>query len=103
MMTYMGFGYKTTWLAVRDRSTQDVVDALRLTDRERLSWDVGVERAYKSGVYVGFIGDVTPAEHELGKGTRTWDGDWRNRQEDDWDAWYATAPGEQDVLHIAAR
>ncbi|GAB3359704.1 hypothetical protein GCM10027452_25150 [Micromonospora halotolerans] len=52
MMSRMGFGFKTTWLAVRERSPEEVADVLRLADRERLSWDEGVDRAYVSGVFV---------------------------------------------------
>ncbi len=51
-MSRMGFGFKTTSLAVRERSPEEVADALRLADRERLSWDEGVDRAYVSGVFV---------------------------------------------------
>lgn len=179
MMSRMGFGFKTTWLAVRERSPEEVADALQLTDRERLSWDEGVDRAYVSGVFVAgpvagwtlahgrrdlatfdysatdprfpewfaalsarlgevqffvnergwfshgwvravdgvvvrafatfdgdvplFIGDVTPAEREVGKGLRGWGDNWRNWQEEDWDAWYESAPHEHDVLKLAAR
>ncbi|GIH09272.1 hypothetical protein Rhe02_73390 [Rhizocola hellebori] len=48
----MGFGYKTSWLAVPGRSAEDVADALKLHDREVLDWAAGTERAYESGVYV---------------------------------------------------
>jgi hypothetical protein len=46
------FGFKTTWLAVRDRPAEAVADALRLESRETLPWDAGVERAYRQGVFV---------------------------------------------------
>jgi hypothetical protein len=39
------FGIKTTWLAVRSRSGQEVADALGLADVEAVSWDEGVARA----------------------------------------------------------
>ncbi|MET8906098.1 hypothetical protein [Micromonospora sp. NPDC004551] len=175
----MGFGFKTTWLAVRKRSPEEVADALQLADRERLPWDEGTDRAYVSGVYVAgpvdgwtlahgrrglapldysaadprfpewlaalsvrlgeiqffvnergwfahgwahaidgvvlrafatfdgdiplFLGEPTPAELEVGKGLRGYADDWRDWQEEDWDAWYASAPDEHDVLKLAAR
>ncbi|KAB1912616.1 hypothetical protein [Micromonospora sp. AMSO31t] len=175
----MGFGFKTTWLAVRKQSPEEVADALQLADRERLSWDEGVDRAYASGVYVAgpvdgwtlahgrrdlgpfdysaadprfpewlaalsvrlgevqffvnergwfahgwawavngvvlrafatfdgavplFVGDPTPAEHQVGKGLRGYADTWRDWEEEDWDAWYESAPNEQDVLKLAAR
>lgn len=48
----MGFGYKTSWLAVEGRTAADVADALELHDREVLDWATGTERAYEYGVYV---------------------------------------------------
>jgi hypothetical protein len=48
----VGFGYKTTWLAVRNRTPGEVADALGLRDREVLDWATGTERAYIDGVYV---------------------------------------------------
>lgn len=48
----MGFSYKTSWLAVRGRSAEDVAGALELRDREVLDWATGTERAYEYGVYV---------------------------------------------------
>jgi len=47
-----GFSYKTSWLAVRDRTPDEVADALGLHDREVLDWVTGTERAYQYGVYV---------------------------------------------------
>ncbi|MER7279317.1 hypothetical protein ABT369_33245 [Dactylosporangium sp. NPDC000244] len=47
-----GFSYKTSWLAVRSRTAEDVADALGLHDREVLDWATGTERAYQHGVYV---------------------------------------------------
>ena len=47
-----GFGYKTSWLAVRDRTTDDVVDALDLQGRTILDWATGTDLAYRRGVYV---------------------------------------------------
>jgi hypothetical protein len=48
----VGFGYKTSWLAVRDRSASEVADALRLTKRASMTFKAGTELAYKIGVYV---------------------------------------------------
>ncbi|MEU1362871.1 hypothetical protein ABZ356_23870 [Micromonospora zamorensis] len=47
-----GFGYKTSWLAVRNRTPGEVADALGLHDREALDWTTGTDRAYRHGVYV---------------------------------------------------
>ncbi|MGW5667361.1 hypothetical protein [Micromonospora sp. NPDC003776] len=47
-----GFGFKTSWLAVRDRALGEVADALGLHDREVLDWATGTDRAYRHGVYV---------------------------------------------------
>ncbi|MBO4210029.1 hypothetical protein [Micromonospora echinofusca] len=47
-----GFGYKTSWLAVRDRTPDQVADALDLRDRRVLDWADGTDRAYRHGVYV---------------------------------------------------
>jgi hypothetical protein len=46
------FGIKTTWLAVRDRTGQEVADALKLANVQAVSWDQGVDRAYERGVFV---------------------------------------------------
>ncbi|MEV4630716.1 hypothetical protein AB0J90_31075 [Micromonospora sp. NPDC049523] len=48
----MGFGYKTQWIAVRDRSPAEVADALDLDRRESVGWVEGTLRAYDHGVYV---------------------------------------------------
>ncbi|GAB3516644.1 hypothetical protein GCM10027575_38320 [Phytohabitans suffuscus] len=48
----MGFSYKTSWLAVPGGSTEDVADALGLSDRSRLGFAQGTELAYQTGVYV---------------------------------------------------
>ena len=48
----MSFGFKTTWLAVRDRPASEVADALGLAQTEALPWDEGVQRAYDRGVFV---------------------------------------------------
>jgi hypothetical protein len=45
-----GFSYKTSWLAVRDRTRDEVADALQLHDREVLDWATGTDRAYQYGV-----------------------------------------------------
>jgi hypothetical protein len=47
-----GFSYKTSWLAVRDRTPDEVADALELHDRDVLDWATGTDRAYDYGVYV---------------------------------------------------
>lgn len=47
-----GFSYKTSWLAVRGRTAEEVADALELHDKEVLDWAAGTERAYEYGVYV---------------------------------------------------
>ncbi|MEU8077911.1 hypothetical protein AB0B31_20935 [Catellatospora citrea] len=49
----MSFGYKTEWIAVRERSLDDLVTALSLGDVEPMSWEEGTDRAYGQGVYVG--------------------------------------------------
>jgi hypothetical protein len=176
----MRFGFKTTWLAVPDRTGQEVADALGLAGVQAVPWDEGVLRAYKSGVFVTpavrgwtlahgrmdlpplpcgpvdpgflpwigalsrqlgrvqlvanergwshhawvdaahgevvrafaisdgeiplFVGAVTPAERELGRGVRTFTkedlGVW---DEAAWDEWYAQTPSEFDVLRLAGR
>ncbi|MGW0434094.1 hypothetical protein ACWDV4_16335 [Micromonospora sp. NPDC003197] len=48
----MGFGYKTTWIAVRDVTVNDVAAALGLELASPLPWSEGVEAAYRGGVYV---------------------------------------------------
>jgi hypothetical protein len=48
----MSFGYKTSWLAVRDQTVEEVADALDLRKRVELGFAEGTERAYTSGVYV---------------------------------------------------
>ncbi|BEL03898.1 hypothetical protein Q0Z83_020890 [Actinoplanes sichuanensis] len=48
----MGFGYKTSWLAVPDRTPVEVADALDLHSRETLDWPTGTGRAYDHGVFV---------------------------------------------------
>jgi hypothetical protein len=48
----MSFGFKTTWLAVRDRPAAEVADALGLTETSVARWDEGVDLAYQAGVFV---------------------------------------------------
>ena len=48
----MSFGFKTTWLAVRDASPEEVADALELRYRQRVDWETGTELAYDHGVFV---------------------------------------------------
>lgn len=48
----MRFGIKTTWLAVRGRSGQEVAEALGLVDVRPVPWDEGVGRSYDRGVFV---------------------------------------------------
>ncbi len=52
MGSVAGFSYKTSWLAVRNRTPGEVADALELHDREVLEWAIGTDRAYRCGVYV---------------------------------------------------
>ncbi|WP_175439934.1 hypothetical protein [Micromonospora nigra] len=47
-----GFSYKTSWLAVRNRTPGEVADVLGLHRREVLDWATGTERAYRHGVHV---------------------------------------------------
>ncbi|WP_426503875.1 hypothetical protein ACPPVO_40495 [Dactylosporangium sp. McL0621] len=47
-----GFSYKTSWLAVRGRTPDEVADALALRERDVLDWAAGTDRAYRHGVYV---------------------------------------------------
>ncbi|GAA1404116.1 hypothetical protein ACFQZ4_50930 [Catellatospora coxensis] len=48
----MGFGYKTSWIAVRDGAAAEVATALGLGQVVPMSWDEGTDRAYDQGVYV---------------------------------------------------
>jgi hypothetical protein len=52
MTVVAGFGYKTSWLAVRNRTCAEVADALSLQSRAELDWADGTDRAYEYGVYV---------------------------------------------------
>ncbi|GIJ34976.1 hypothetical protein [Micromonospora sediminimaris] len=52
MGSVAGFSYKTSWLAVRNRTPSEVADALELQDRKILDWATGTDRAYQRGVYV---------------------------------------------------
>jgi hypothetical protein len=51
-ITGVRFGFKTTWLAVRDATPEAVVTALGLTDVRAMSWDQGIESSYQDGVFV---------------------------------------------------
>jgi hypothetical protein len=46
------FGFKCSWLAVRDGTTEEVADAVGLNDRVESGWDEGVEAAYARKVFV---------------------------------------------------
>ncbi|MEU1617314.1 hypothetical protein ABZ479_08405 [Streptomyces sp. NPDC005722] len=48
----MGFGYKTSWLAVRSATPEEVADALDLRHRRIAGWTDGTEAAYRQGVFV---------------------------------------------------
>ncbi|MFJ5779012.1 hypothetical protein [Streptomyces sp. NPDC093094] len=48
----MSFGYKTSWLAVRDAGPEEVADALGLRHRRSTDWASGTELAYRQGVFV---------------------------------------------------
>lgn len=48
----MSFGFKTSWLAVRDAGPEEVADALDLRHRQRIDWETGTELAYRQGVFV---------------------------------------------------
>lgn len=48
----MSFGFKTSWLAVRNAGPEDVADALDLRHRQRVDWETGTELAYRHGVFV---------------------------------------------------
>ncbi|MFC7482900.1 hypothetical protein ACFQX7_26965 [Luedemannella flava] len=50
-----------------------------------------------------FLGEPTPDETELGKGTRGPNTDWENWSEEECDAWFATTPSESDVMTMAGR
>jgi tetratricopeptide (TPR) repeat protein len=43
------FGYKQTWLAIREVDSQAVVNALGLEDTRVSTWKEGIERAYEHG------------------------------------------------------
>ncbi|MFF3967223.1 hypothetical protein ACFYZI_37435 [Streptomyces griseorubiginosus] len=49
---FMSFGFKTSWLAVRDTGPEEVADALGLRHRQRMDWETGTELAYSHGVFV---------------------------------------------------
>jgi hypothetical protein len=60
--------------------------------------------AISDGAIPLFLGAVTPAERELGRGVRTYTtADLEVWDEADWDAWYAQTPSEFDVLRLAGR
>ena len=46
----MAIGYKTVWIAVRDRSAADIAAALGLTGLQPLAWEEGTDRAYGEDV-----------------------------------------------------
>ncbi|MFJ6088091.1 hypothetical protein ACIQI8_42710 [Streptomyces sp. NPDC092369] len=48
----MSFGFKTSWLAVRDAGPDEVADALGLHHRQHMDWEMGTELAYRHGVFV---------------------------------------------------
>lgn len=48
----MGFGYKTSWLAVRGATVAEVADVLRLGGRREAGWTEGTAAAYREGIYV---------------------------------------------------
>ncbi|MGW5640242.1 hypothetical protein [Streptomyces sp. NPDC003832] len=48
----MSFGFKTSWLAVRDAGPEEVADALGLRHRQNVDWETGSELAYRHGVFV---------------------------------------------------
>ncbi|BCJ74814.1 hypothetical protein CS0771_43580 [Catellatospora sp. IY07-71] len=169
----MAIGYKTTWIAVRERSAADVAAALGLTGLQPLPWEDGTDRAYGQGVYVGgpvagwtlahgrhlplisdyaefpgrlsslstalgevqffgthrgvgyaawaharhgrvlraysigdgelhhFRGEPTDIERALGKATLPYPQDPDSLDDDGWDAWWRTVPGETDVMRVA--
>ncbi len=48
-----GFGYKTTWIAVKGRhDPEEIAEALGLIEPRPLDWITGTDLAYKHGVYV---------------------------------------------------
>jgi hypothetical protein len=51
-LTGASFAYKIAWLAVRTEHSDDVVEALGLTDRRKLGWTAGVAGAHERGVFV---------------------------------------------------
>ena len=48
----MGFGYKTSWIAVRDRTASQVAEALGLTRFRTMAFREGTELGYAAGLYV---------------------------------------------------
>lgn len=57
-----GFGYKTTWIAVKAREPEEIAEALGLIETRPLDWVAGTDLAYKHGVYVTpRLGDWTLA------------------------------------------
>jgi hypothetical protein len=63
MLSRMGFGYKTSWIAVKDRTASEVALALGLTDLEETDWAAGVGRAYFEGVFVSEAADGWTLAH----------------------------------------
>ncbi|WP_426507349.1 DUF6928 family protein [Dactylosporangium sp. McL0621] len=58
-----GFGFKTSWLAVRRGSVAAVADELGLVDRRPAGWADGTGEAYRRGVYVVSVCDDWTLAH----------------------------------------
>ncbi|ALG11364.1 hypothetical protein [Kibdelosporangium phytohabitans] len=69
-MPAVSFGYKATWLAVRDGSAGVVADALELPERRTVGWHDGVDAAYRGELLItapvdGWTFAVTAPGHAL--------------------------------------
>ena len=47
-----GFGYKTTWWAIRSTDTQVVADAIGLSNAMPCNWGTGIPASYENGIFV---------------------------------------------------
>ncbi len=91
----MTFGIKTGWIAVRDRSPEEVADALGLAERVPMEWTPGTVRAYDEGVFVA--APVKPWTLAHGSGLHDFD-----TSKDDFVAWLAGLSGVLgEVQHFA--
>jgi len=54
------FGYNCMWIAVKTTDKKELVEALETKDNSESNWEVGIESAYKGGIFITpQIGDWT--------------------------------------------